>query len=192
MKKSFLLVLLAICLFTVPVLAQTDELSLEERVTNLELLVTQLSVKIDDLLLTLDNQVVAEPTTEEVPASNEPVKSDPTMIHHMEDVVLTSMGEFTMLSATVNKEGVLDIKFRMTNTTDEMLDISSWNFKVKNDDGLMLESDYSCKQRFDGMVLPGDKLTGSVCFQYIAPAPLKIYYEIDKYEGDIVVWELTE
>ncbi len=87
----------------------------------------------------------------------------------------------------------LELSFTITNTSKEKVDLNGYYaFNAKNDDGVLLETDYyNCNSSsLDTVLIPGDKVKGSVCFTYVDPAPIKIYYEPDYSSDELFVWQI--
>lgn len=180
-KKSILLVLLALLIPVFVVSAQTGELTLEEltqKVTSLEDRVAQLEM----LLLNTQGKELGVMT------------ADAFQIYGIGDVVQGVDRIMTLNSASL-KDGILDVNFTITNISNEKIEVGGYyDFSAKNDDGVLLETDYyTCNSSsLDVSLIPGDKVKGSVCFTYADPSPIKIYYEPDYMSEEIYIWSISQ
>lgn len=180
MKKA--LTLLLCCALLIGVIgraaAQTDDLSV--RIAELENEIRQIQKEIDIL--------VADGTL----SAPEEAAIDPALLHGMNEPVATSEGEFTLLNAKVTKDMNLVLTFKYRNTTEEEVSIRDYSFFARSADGWILDSVSNYDNPIDGSVEPGEELTGDVFFEYSGAAPYRISYEISRYLGDVVAWELNE
>ena len=180
-KKSVFLVLLILLIPVFVVSAQTGELTLEEltqKVTDLENRVAQLEM----MLLNTQGKELGLMT------------ADAYQIHGIGDVVEGVDRTMTLNSASL-KDGVLDVSFTVTNTSNGKIEVGGYyGFSAKNDDGVLLETDYyTCNSSsLDVSLIPGDKVKGSVCFTYADPSPIKIYYEPDYLSDTIYIWSISQ
>ena len=110
----------------------------------------------------------------------------------MNEPVATSEGEFTLLNAKVTKDMNLVLTFKYRNTTEKEVSIRNYSFFARSADGWILDSVSNYDNPMDGSVEPGEELTGDVFFEYSGAAPYRISYEISRYLGDVVAWELNE
>jgi len=86
---------------------------------------------------------------------------------------------------------VLKANFTIENQGSTDLEVSSLlSFYARKGDGSPLEQEYfDCGTAFDGSVIPGDKLTGDICWSGAGPGDgIKIYYEADLFGSGAVVW----
>lgn len=180
MKKALTLILCCALLIGVigRAAAQTDDLSI--RIAELENEIRQIQKEIDIL--------VAGGTL----SAPEEAAIDPALLHGMNEPVATSEGEFTLLNAKVTKDMNLVLTFKYRNTTEEEVSIRNYSFFARSADGWILDSVSNYDNPMDGSVEPGEELTGDVFFEYSGAAPYRISYEISRYLGDVVAWELNE
>lgn len=170
MKKIFWLIcIVVLTLSALPASAQSGG-ELEPRVAELEKLT-------EKLLLTLSG---TEATV------------DPTLIHHMHEIVPTTVGYMQLTEAFVSRDSILRLSVKLTNTTDEPVEFDYSNLRVRNGDGTLLEYEYDCPRLFDLLVLPGEAVQGNACFKYEGPLPLRVYYGVNPYLANLVTWEIGE
>jgi|GEM_PF-5456456 hypothetical protein len=184
MYKKIILVLLALLIVPVSsVAAQTEVLTVEElteKVADLEFRIQTLE----------DFMMLFEPGAGEIPA---PVAKTEFKVYGIGDIV-ESTDRTVSLNSAILKDGVLEINVTVTNTSNGQIETGgTYAFNAKNDDGVMFEKDYSCpSSSLDVVLIPGDKVKGTVCFTYSDPAPIKIYYEPDYMREEIIVWSISK
>ncbi len=86
---------------------------------------------------------------------------------------------------------VLKANFTIENQGSGDLEVSSLlSFYARKRDGSSLEQEYfDCGTTFDGSVIPGDKLTGDICWSGASPGDgIRIYYEAELFGSGAVVW----
>lgn len=86
---------------------------------------------------------------------------------------------------------ILKANFTIENQGSSDLEVSSMlSFYARKRDGSSLEQEYfDCGTSFDGSVIPGDKLTGDICWSGANPEDgIKIYYEAELFSSGAVVW----
>ena len=69
---------------------------------------------------------------------------DPTLIHHMHEIVPTTVGYMQLTEAFVSRDSILRLSVKLTNTTDEPVEFDYSNLRVRNGDGTLLEYEYDC------------------------------------------------
>lgn len=98
----------------------------------------------------------------------------------------------TIILNSVEIQGnVLKANFTIENQGSSDLEVSSMlSFYARKRDGSSLEKEYfDCGTSFDGSVIPGDKLTGDICWSGANPDDgIKIYYEAELFSSGAVVW----
>ncbi|MHC1770446.1 MAG: hypothetical protein AB9907_01695 [Flexilinea sp.] len=85
----------------------------------------------------------------------------------------------TFNSANISDK-LIELNFTIENTGSSDIKIVSFlNFRAENNAGVDLTNDsFSCEGiTIDGSVIPGGKLSGSVCFKTSEPAPYRVYYQ---------------
>ena len=189
MKKT-ILVILAFLLITVSsVTAQTETMTNEE----LTMKVADLESQINEIITFLNDYFLADATPYVEPAEAEVNAKDPFAVHGIGDVVEDIDRTITLNSAML-KEGILVLEFTVTNSSNGKIEVGSYYFSAKNDDGVMLDKEYyTCSSSgLDMVLIPGDKVKGNICFTYVDPAPVKIYYEPDYMRDDIYIWSISK
>ena len=86
---------------------------------------------------------------------------------------------------------ILKANFTIENQGSSDVEVSSMlSFYARMRDGLSLEQEYfDCGTSFDGSVIPGDKLTGDICWSGANPGDgVKIYYQAELFSSGAVVW----
>ena len=86
---------------------------------------------------------------------------------------------------------VLKANLTIENQGSSDVDVSSMlSFYARTRDGSSLEQEYfDCGTSFDGSVIPGDKLTGDICWSGANPEDgIRIYYEDELFGSGAVVW----
>ena len=86
---------------------------------------------------------------------------------------------------------VLKANFTIENQGSSDLEVSSMlSFYSRKRDGSSLEDEFfDCGTSFDGSVIPGDKLTGDICWSGAnADDGIRIYYEAELFSSGAVVW----
>jgi hypothetical protein len=100
--------------------------------------------------------------------------------------------DHTIILNSVEFQGnVLKANFTIENQGSSDLEVSSMlSFYARKRDGSSLEQEYfDCGTSFDGSVIPGDKLTGDICWSGANPDDgIKIYYEAELFGSGAVVW----
>jgi hypothetical protein len=97
------------------------------------------------------------------------------------------------LNETAFNGNVLQANFTIENTGSEEINVSSLlSIYAKKKDGSKLEQEFfNCGTSFDGTVLPGDKLTGDICWKGASPEDgIRIFYETDFFGEGAVVWDV--
>lgn len=189
MKKTILLILVLLLMSVSSVTAQTETMTNEE----LTLKVTDLENQINEIITFLNEYFLADTTPYVEPVEAEANANDPFAVHGIGDVVEDIDRTITLNSAML-QEGILVLEFTITNTGNSKLEVGSYYFTAKNDDGVLLDKEYyTCSSSgLDMVLVPGDKVKGSVCFTYVDPAPVKIYYEPDYMRDDIYIWSISK
>jgi hypothetical protein len=96
-----------------------------------------------------------------------------------------------VLNAAEFQGNILKANFTIENQGSSDVNVSSMlSFYAKKRDGSKLEQEYfDCGTSFDGSVIPGDKLTGDICWSGANPDDgIKIYYEAELFSSGAVVW----
>jgi len=117
----------------------------------------------------------------------------PQTIYHIGDVIQLSDHTILLESAQF-VGGQLQATFAAENTGSEDVNISSLlSFDARLLDGTQLEQEiFDCPGgQFDGKVLPGDRLKGSVCWTGATADAAKIYYTPNLFGSGATVWEIT-
>lgn len=98
----------------------------------------------------------------------------------------------TIVLNNVGVQGsTLKANFTIENNGSSDLNVSSiLSFYARKRDGSTLEQEYfSCGTSFDGSVIPGDKLTGDICWLGASLEDgIKIYYEAQLFTSGAIVW----
>lgn len=189
MKKTILLILVLLLISVSSVTAQTETMTNEE----LTLKVTELESQINEIMTFLNEFILAYSSSYEESVEAEGTAIDPFAVHGIGDVVEDIDRTITLNSAML-QEGILVLDFTVTNTGNSKIEVGSYYFSAKNDDGVLLDKEYyTCSSSgLDMVLVPGDKVKGSVCFTYADPAPVKIYYEPDYMRDDIYIWSISK
>jgi len=96
-----------------------------------------------------------------------------------------------VLNSVEFQGGVLKANFTLENQGASDLEVSSMlSFYARRRDGSSLEEEYfDCGTSLDGSVIPGDKLTGDVCWSGASPGDgIKLYYEAELFSEGAAVW----
>lgn len=104
-------------------------------------------------------------------------------------------GQTIILNSVEITNGVLKANFTIENQGTEDVNVSSLlSFYARVRDGSELEVEiFSCGTSFDGSVIPGDKLTGDICWSGASIEDgIRIYYEADFIGEGAVVWIVVE
>ncbi len=126
---------------------------------------------------------------EELPVTDPQLKVD---IYKAGDIVQLQDHTIVLNSAQINGD-VLKANFTIQNTGSADVDVSSMlSLYVRNRAGFTLGKEYfDCGTSFDGSIIPGDKLTGDVCWSGAKSGDgLKIFYESELFSAGAVVWQV--
>jgi len=128
----------------------------------------------------------AEPTTDDSNIGE--VKE----VNKIGDVVMVD-NHTIRLNSLEYQSTKLVAEFTVENIGDADVDLSSLiSFSAKTNEGIKLETEmFECgTSSIDGKVLPGDRLTGTICWSDANPeAGIRIYYEASLFGEGAVVWE---
>lgn len=117
----------------------------------------------------------------------------PTLETYTVGETISIEGHTIVLNETEIKGGVLRANFTVENQSKENLIISGIDFDAKDSDGILLEASlFDCGTSFSGKVLVGDKLKGDRCWEITNAAPFRIYYEVNLFGFDTIVWQVNE
>lgn len=107
--------------------------------------------------------------------------------------LIDAKGHYIALTGAEYKGDILEASFIVGNNSDADVSISSMlGFSAKKPSGEKLEQDYfECGGKFDGTVVPGDRLKGKICWKGAEPGS-KIYYDATLFSSGMIVWEVTE
>lgn len=169
MKKIIAIFVLITLLIAIPVQAQ-DNAQLSEKLAALEEKAAQL-------------QLIAAGTTPVI---------DPAIVHQMNEAIPTTIGLIQITRAYVTADDVIQFTFKLINTLEEPVDFEHSRLTVRDADGVQMETSWKCPNRLDGMLIPGDMMLGNVCFKFSGPLPIRVYYTIDSYNADFIIWEISE
>lgn len=100
--------------------------------------------------------------------------------------------DHTIVLNSVEFQGnILKANFTIENQGSSDVEVSSLvSFYARKHDGSSLEQEYfDCGTSFNGSVIPGDKLTGDICWSGANPSDgIKIYYQAELFSSGAVVW----
>lgn len=122
-------------------------------------------------------------------AGTEPVV-DPTIIHSMNEAVPTSIGQLQLTRAFVRTDQVVELSFKLVNTTGQVSSMDDYKVIVRDGNGERLSRYYDCENVLGANILPGDMAQGKACFDDFTLPPLRVYYLVDTSEAEIVTWEI--
>jgi hypothetical protein len=117
----------------------------------------------------------------------------PQAIYHVGDVIQLSDHTILLESAQF-VGGQLQATFAAQNTGSEDVNLGSLlTFDARLMDGTQLEQDlFDCPGgQFDGKVLQGDRLRGTVCWTGVTGDAAKIYYTPNLFGSGATVWEVN-
>jgi hypothetical protein len=107
---------------------------------------------------------------------------------------IVQVKEHTIVLNNVTMQGaVLKANITIENQGSSDLEISSiLSFHARTRDGSTLEQEYfDCGTSFDGSVIPGDKLTGDICWSGAkADDGIRIYYQSEVFGSGAIVWRV--
>jgi Uri superfamily endonuclease len=130
-----------------------------------------------------------EGTAESIELTEAQLKTD---VYHVGETVKVQDATVVLNSAEF-KGNLLKANFTLENQGSSDLEISSMlSFYARRRDGLPLEQEYfDCGTSLDGSVIPGDKLTGDICWKGTGPEDdVKIYFEPELFSEGAVVWRV--
>lgn len=96
-----------------------------------------------------------------------------------------------ILNSVELQGNVLKANFSIENQGSSELEVTSMlSFYIRKRDGSSLEQEYfDCGTSLNGSVIPGDKLTGDVCWSGADPDDgIKVYFEAELFSSGAVVW----
>jgi hypothetical protein len=127
------------------------------------------------------------------PGSIEAPSAAPQTIYHVGDVIQLTDHTILLESAQF-VGGQLQASFSAENTGSKDVNVSSLlSFDARLLDGTQLEQEiFDCPGgQFDGKVLPGDRLRGSICWTGVTGDAAKIYYTPNLFGSGATVWEIS-
>lgn len=104
-------------------------------------------------------------------------------------------GHTIVLNSIEITNGVLKANFTIQNQGTEDVNVSSiLSFYARVRDGSSLEHEiFSCGTSFDGSIIPGDLLTGDICWSGASfEDGIRVYYEADFIGEGAIVWVVEE
>lgn len=128
-----------------------------------------------------------EGTAESIELTDSQLKTD---VFHVGDPIQVQDTSVVLNSAEFDGN-MLKANFTLENQDSSDLEISSMlSFYARKRDGSPLEQEYfDCGTSLDGSVIPGDKLTGDICWTGAHPEDgIKIYFEPELFSEGAVVW----
>jgi uncharacterized Zn finger protein len=137
-----------------------------------------------------------EPSAEQTTTEEEQSSSSPKLeTYQVGDIV--EIKDHTIRLNSVKYQGnVLAANFTIVNLGASDLSISSMlSFSAKKSDGTKLDQEiFDCgTSGLDGKILPGDKLTGDICWSGTSPENgNRLYYEASLFGSGAVVWDAIE
>lgn len=180
MKKTLLITCLLVLLISFSVSAQNAE---NDALTALSVKIQELEARIAAL-----EGIVSQAGYD---SAQKNAQTDFTL-HGLGEEVNAGDRSAKMESAVV-RDGILEVTFVITNTSSQRIEVGGfYSFMAKNDDGVILESDYyTCNSNsLDTSLIPNDTVKGILCFAYEDPAPVKLYYEPDPISEEVYVWQI--
>jgi hypothetical protein len=128
-----------------------------------------------------------EGTAETIELTDAQLKTD---VFQVGDPIQVQDTSVVLNSAEIDGN-MLKANFTLENQGSSDLEISSMlSFYARKRDGSPLEQEYfDCGSSMDGSVIPGDKLTGDICWTEANPEDgIKIYFEPELFSEGAVVW----
>lgn len=160
--------------------AQSSPEALQTRIAEVEAAIERIQLEIDRLIA---DGTLSEPV---IPAF------DRNQLKRMNDVVATSKGKTTLTDARITSKNQLILAVTIENDTEEKVSVYENQFNIRDKDGWMLDSEYTCETTWESAIEPGATLTGDLCFKLSGSAPFRLYFEAESFENEIYIWEITE
>ena len=113
-------------------------------------------------------------------------------LYQVGDLIETNEHTVMLNSAEFQGE-MLKANITLENTGSEDLNVSSMlSFYARNHAGYELETElFDCGTSLNGTVIPGDKLTGDICWLGAHPEDgIKLYYEPELFSDGAIVWPI--
>lgn len=113
-------------------------------------------------------------------------------VYQVGDLIETN-DHTVILNSTEFQGDMIKANFTLENLGTEDLNVSSLlSFYARNREGYELEQEYfDCGTSLDGSVIPGDKLTGDICWVGTQVEDgIKLYYEPELFSSGAIVWQV--
>lgn len=132
-----------------------------------------------------------------IEGESQPVDSgnatSPTIVTYKVGDLVEVQNHTIRLNSLEYRGNLLVTNFSVENKGDKDIHLSSMmSFSAKTNDGTKLETElFDCTESsIDGKVLPGDRLTGNLCWKGANPdSGIKLYYEASMLGEGAIVWE---
>ncbi len=164
------------------------------------LFLTSLACGSSDNVSTKVGEIETAPTEQNAtePPSALVVTEAPTETVKLQDKykvgdIISLPNQIIVLTGAEFKGNLLVADFMIGNTGNEFQSVSSLvSFSARSADGTTLEQEwFECGSSVDGVIAPGDKLKGKICWTNATPGT-KIYYEANLFNSGAVIWEVNE
>lgn len=118
---------------------------------------------------------------------------NPELIGEIGVPLTTEVGDLTLVSVSCNAAGVLELSWKLENTTDKEQSIYGIDFSVLDGEGwVQNDSSTPSEVRFSGDVEKGDTKEGILRFKVNGRLPFRVYYAKNVYDDLLYVWEIAE